>query len=90
MTKAAPRTPTKGRVKQHLARRSLDGERGQALPSHVQEPESSGWSFSRKQFLTLTRHSNCRPRCFVDRSRCQFNSPCFVFIPPLFLTGDIR
>lgn len=57
MTKAAPRTPTKGRVKQHLARRSLDGERGQALPSHVQEPESSGWSFSRKQFLTLTRHS---------------------------------
>lgn len=58
----APRTPTKGRMKQHMADAPFR-ERGPSTAFMLQEPEGPGWSFSEKQFLTLARRSSflCGP-----------------------------
>ena len=49
----------RGALEQHLANAPFRG-RGTSTASSVQEPEGSGSPFSRKQFLTLTRRSNCQ------------------------------
>lgn len=57
-TKAAPATPTKGRVEQHLADAPFRG-RGCKYCFYTQGPFGPGWSFCGKQFLTLARQFNC-------------------------------
>jgi len=49
-TKAAPTTPTKGRLEQHLADAPIR-ERGPSTASKHQGPISPGWSFCGKQKL---------------------------------------
>jgi len=80
LNQTARQPPPRG-VQSSAGQRPLRGA-AQSLPLYFKSHMGSGWRFLAGQFLTLTRHSDCRsPACLAD-NRLRVTSHSYAVGPP--------